>query len=237
MTEGIPMNRQSIHDRIMSRNKSGDAVATDIGDRNGARRNRAKTAVLALLGIAVVSAAGYAAIRYDLLRNVLPLPAVAEANQPDPALADTPFLQHAKQAGLQSCSSIFPALGQMLTTGTTYNVQSIWNNEAPDKHIVEALVGMNYAAQGYSGPAAGLVFAAPTASVCEGTMVRVAPFTGSCADIPALLPKGSKLANNLGQISVYELANGGGNAMLLPTGNSCVVISVASAAGKQGGVQ
>ena len=231
------MNQQSIHDRIMSRNLGKDAVQVGIDDRSRPKRNLAKTSVFSLLAIAVVAAAGFAAMRYGLVRNLLTQPAVAETNEPDPALADTPFLQHAKQAGLQSCSSIFPALGQMLTTGTTYSVQSIWNNEAPDKHVVEALVGMNYATQGYSGPAAGLVFAAPTASVCEGTMVRVAPFAASCADVPALLPKGSKLANNLGQISVYELANGGGNAMLLPTGNSCVVISVASAAGKQGGVQ
>ena len=221
----------------MSRNQGKDAVQVGIDDRSRPKRNLAKTTVFSLLAIAVVAAAGFAAMRYGLVRNLLTQPAVAETNEPDPALADTPFLQHAKQAGLQSCSNIFPALGQMLTTGTTYSVQSIWNNEAPDKHVVEALVGMNYATQGYSGPAAGLVFAAPTASVCEGTMVRVAPFAASCADVPALLPKGSKLANNLGQISVYELANGGGNAMLLPTGSSCVVISVASAAGKQGGVQ
>ncbi|MES0131722.1 hypothetical protein [Mesorhizobium sp. M0029] len=231
------MNRQSIHDRIMARNQGKDAVRVGIEDRSRPQRSRAKTAVFSLLAIAVVATAGFAAMRYDLLHNLLPQPAVAETNQPNPALAETPFLQHAKEAGLQSCSNIFPALGQMLTTGTTYSVQSIWNNEAPDKHLVEALVGMNYATQGYSGPAAGLVFAAPTASVCEGTMVRVAPFAANCADVPALLPKDSKLANNLGQISVYELANGGGNAMLLPTGNSCVVISVASAAGKQGGVQ
>ncbi|MER8747105.1 hypothetical protein NKH54_29230 [Mesorhizobium sp. M1004] len=231
------MNQQSIHDRIMSHNQGKGAVRVGIEDRSRPQRNRAKTAVFSLLAIAVVATAGFAAMRYDLLHNLLPQPAVAETNQPNPALAETPFLQHAKEAGLQSCSNIFPALGQMLTTGTTYSVQSIWNNEAPDKHLVEALVGMNYATQGYSGPAAGLVFAAPTASVCEGTMVRVAPFAANCADVPALLPKDSKLANNLGQISVYELANGGGNAMLLPTGNSCVVISVASAAGKQGGVQ
>ncbi|MER9397452.1 hypothetical protein NKI46_04845 [Mesorhizobium sp. M0615] len=231
------MNQQSIHDRIMSRNQGKGAVRVGIEDRSRPQRNRAKTAVFSLLAIAVVATAGFTAMRYDLLHYLLPQPAVAETNQPNPALAETPFLQHAKEAGLQSCSNIFPALGQMLTTGTTYSVQSIWNNEAPDKHLVEALVGMNYATQGYSGPAAGLVFAAPTASVCEGTMVRVAPFAAKCADVPALLPKDSKLANNLGQISVYELANGGGNAMLLPTGNSCVVISVASAAGKQGGVQ
>jgi hypothetical protein len=216
----------------MSRSPSDAAVRIEVGDRSRPKRNRAKTAVFALFGIAVVGSAGFAVARYDLLRNLLPQPAVAETNESNQALADTPFLQHAKQAGLQSCSNVFPTLGQLLTTGTTYSVQSIWNNDAADKHVVQALVGMNYAVEGYNSPAAGVVFAAPTASACEGTMVRVAPFNAACADVPAMLPKGSKLANNLGQISIYELADGGGNAMLLPTGNSCVVISVASATGK-----
>jgi hypothetical protein len=228
------MNQRSIHDRIMSRNRSNDAVQGGIVDRNKPNRSWLRTAVFSLFGVAAVGAAGFAALRYDVVGNFISQPAVAKTNEASQTLADTPFLQHTKQAGLQSCSTVFPVLGELLTNGTTYSVQSIWNNEAADKHVVQALVGMNFATEGYSGPAAGVVFAAPTASACEGAMVRVAPFAAACADIPAMLPKGSKLANNLGQISIYELADGGGNAMLLPTGNTCVVISVASAAGKQG---
>ncbi|MDL2400929.1 hypothetical protein [Rhizobium mayense] len=228
------MNQQSIHDRIMSRNQTSLAVQSAVDDQARPQRNWWKTAVLSLLGIAVVGAAGYAAWRYDAVGNFISQPAVAETNEANQALADTPFLQHAKRAGLQSCSTVFPVLGELLTNGTQYNVQSKWNSDAADKHAVEALVGMNYASQGYSGPAAGIVFAAPVAAGCEGAMVRVAPFVAPCTDIPAKFPNGSKLVNNLGQISVYELGNGGGNAMLLPTGNSCVVISVASAAGQQG---
>ncbi|MDL2405866.1 hypothetical protein PY650_09340 [Rhizobium calliandrae] len=229
------MNQQSIHDRIMSRNESSVALQSAADDQTRPKRNWWKTAVLSLLGIAVVGAVGYAAWRYDAVVNFISRPAVAETNDANQALADTPFRQHAKQAGLQSCSTVFPVLGELLTNGTQYNVQSNWNNDAADKHAVEALVGMSYASQGYSGPAAGIVFAAPIASGCEGAMVRVAPFVAPCTDIPAKFPNGSKLVNNLGQISVsvYELSSGG-NAMLLPTGNSCVVISVASAAGKQG---
>jgi hypothetical protein len=48
--------------------------------------------------------------------------------------------------------------------------------------------------------------------------------------MPAKLPKGSKLLSNLTQISVYELPDNGGSAMLLPAGNGCAVISVASVA-------
>ncbi|MGZ9719550.1 hypothetical protein [Rhizobium miluonense] len=229
------MTQQSIHERIMSRNRNDAAIQNLVNDQTKPRRKWRKATFLSLLAIAIAGAAGYAVARYDLIGNLLPQPAVAAANDANPALPDTPFLQHAKQAGLQSCSTVFPVLGQLLTNGTQYNVQSIWNNEAADKHAVQALVGMNYATQGYSGPAAGIVFAAPIASGCEGAMVRVAPFTGSCPEVSAKFPNGSKLVNNLGQIGVYELGNDGGDAMLLPSGNGCVVISVASAAGKQGG--
>ncbi|WP_349962074.1 hypothetical protein [Rhizobium sp. ZPR3] len=228
------MNQQSIHDRIMSRNAKDAAIQSLAGEQAKPRRSWWKATSLSVLAIAIAGAIGYAAVRYDVVGNLLPQPAIAAANDANQALPDTPFLQHAKQAGLQSCSTVFPVLGQLLTNGTQYNVQSIWNNEAADKHAVQALVGMNYATQGYSGPAAGIVFAAPVASGCEGSMVRVAPFTASCPEISTKFPNGSKLVNNLGQVGVYELGNDGGEAMLLPTGSGCVVISVASAVGKQG---
>lgn len=223
------MNQKSIHDRIMSRNPS-HPEANDANRPVGPRRNWLRPAALSLVGIAVVGAAGYAAVSYDLIRAFGPQPAVAGTNEANQKAADTPFLQHAKQAGLQTCSTIFPALGELLTNGTQFSIQSAWNSEAPDKHVVQALVGMDYATESYSGPAAGVVFAAPTGSACEGTMMRVAPFSASCADIPAVFPQGSKLTNNLGKIAVYELGGNGGNALLLPTGNTCIVISVASAA-------
>lgn len=195
-------------------------------------RNWWKTITLSLLGIGMI---GYAATSYGVISGLLSQPAVADTPEASPSATDSPFQQHVKQAGLQSCSKVFPGLGALLTNGSQYGVQSIWNNETPDRHSVQALVGMNYATQGYNAMAAGVVVAAPTGSNCEGSMVRVAPFAVPCTEMPAKLPNGSKLTNNLAQVSVYELPDNGGNAMLLPTGNSCVVISVASATGTNGG--
>lgn len=221
------MSQQSIHDRIMLRDL-GKTPAGEPDPRQKPRRNRLKRAGLVLLGAVVIAAGGYALTRLGVLEDLTPAAAIAKTA--DPALPDTPFLQHTKQAGLQACSNVFPVLGQLLTSGAQYSIQSSWNNQTPDKHAVQALVGMDYTTEGYSASAAGIVFAAPTGSVCEGTMVRIAPYTQPCAEIPAMLEQGSKLVNTLGKVAVYELAGNRGNALLLPTGNSCVVVSVAQAA-------
>lgn len=141
----------------------------------------------------------------------------------------TPFRDHANEAGLTTCANMFATLGDMLTAGSRYSVQSFWNRDAPDAHAVQALAGMTYETKAYSGPAAGLVFAAPNGSACEGSMVRVAPYPGPCDGIPPILPSGSERMNGLNDIAVYSLGTGG-QALLLPTDKSCVVISVASGA-------
>lgn len=224
------MNQQSIHDRIMSRQQGRPTKLDDAGDLIRPKRSRAKIAIYSAIGIVALGGLAYGSMNHTSIRNLISQPAIAETNKADRSLPETPFLQHAKQAGLKSCSTVFPVLGELLTNGAKYDVQTSWNNAAADSHAVQALVGMSYTTQSYNGPAAGVVFAAPTQSTCEGTMVRVAPFSASCAEIPSVLPQGSRLANSLGQITVYALANNGGNALLLPTGNGCVVVSVASAA-------
>ena len=218
------MSQQSIHDRIMSRSRT----VEEIPPAKPANR-WLKTAALLVVGVCVVAAAGYGAMRFDAIKSLLSQEAIAETKDAASDLADSPFLQHARQAGLEACSAVFPALGQLLTNGSQYSVQSTWNDEKPDEHAVQALVGMDYKTGGYTGTAAGFLFAAPTGSSCEGSMVRVAPFSRACSDIPALLPEGSKLVNNLGNVSVYSLANNGGDALLVPAGTTCIVVSVASA--------
>jgi hypothetical protein len=227
------MNQPSSHDRMTPRSQSDVAGNGTVG-LGSSKQNWPKMAAVSLLGAALVGAASYAAGRYDVVGHVvsqfISQPAVAETSEARSAPADTPFLQHARQAGLKACSTVFSTLGSILTNGSQYGVQSSWNTETPDKHAVRALVGMDYATGNYRGPAAGIVFAAPASSACEGTMVRVAPFSVSCANIPSLLPDGSRLTNNLGRVAVYSLGSNQGDALLLPAGETCVVISVASAA-------
>lgn len=90
---------------------------------------------------------------------------------------------------------------------------------------------MKYATPDYSGPAAGLIFAAPNGATCEGAMVRIAPFSRKCSEIPAALPAGRTLTSTLGQMPVYNFADNGGQILLLPSDESCVVVSINQAAG------
>ncbi|AZV20380.1 hypothetical protein [Mesorhizobium sp. M7A.F.Ce.TU.012.03.2.1] len=194
------------------------------------RRRWPRVAGYSLLGL-VVAGLGFAAGNYAAIANLVGGATAAPAETAAaPVLPDMPFLEHVKQAGVQACSTVYPALGQILTNGTKYSVKSLWNDQAADKHAIQAFVGMDYASESYSGPAAGIVFASPTATGCEGAMVRVAPFASPCADIASILPQGSKITDHLGQVEVYELGGNAGEALLLPTGKSCVVISLASAA-------
>ena len=126
-------------------------------------------------------------------------------NEARPRCRTRPSSQHVKQAGVQACSTVFPVLGQILTTGTKYSVKSLWNNQAADKHAVQAFVGMDYATQGYNGPAAGVVFASPTASGCEGTMVRVAPFAARVPTSRPFFRKAARSPTISDRSSVYEL--------------------------------
>ncbi|WEX75351.1 hypothetical protein PYH37_000749 [Sinorhizobium numidicum] len=147
------------------------------------------------------------------------------------AAAETPFQKHANQAGVHTCAKVFAALGEALTLGSTYTEQTQWNTSSPDTHPVQAIAGMTYDLPDYKAQAAGVVFASPIGQGCEGGFVRVAPFQRTCQEIVQTLPKGSVLADNLSNTMLFNLANDGGQALLVPTGNACVVVSVARMAG------
>lgn len=222
------MSQQSIHDRIMSR-ESGPYISPERPEgKKGSRTIKAIAFTAAAL--LLVGAAGFAAFQFPQVQQVFAQPVSAQ-KVPDPSLADTPFLAHTKQAGLSACSNVYPILGQLLTSGAKYNVVSEWNQQAADQHPIQGLVGLDYESQNYTGPAGGIVMAAPNGTDCEGAMVRIAPLPTACSNVPATLPEGSKIANTLGTVSVYTLAGNGGQALLVPSGESCVVVSIAWARG------
>lgn len=225
------MTQQSIHDRIMSRNGGATHPSTATEHAVNPGRSYGRTALVAAAGILALGGIGLAALQFPAVVSVFAQATTAETPKVDPALPTTPFVEHVKQAGIKTCGTVFPVLGQLLANGSKYNVQSQWHNSEPDKHSVQALVGMTYASSTYAGPAAGLVFASPNGASCEGSMVRIAPFPKKCPEMPATLPAGSTLASTLGPVPVYNLANNGGQVLLLPSDQSCIVISVTQAAG------
>lgn len=165
-------------------------------------------------------------------------PAPQPAPRPQPPAAASakdgsgePFIKHASDAGVRVCAPTYAALGNLLTNGTQYMVQTQTGKTEADRHALQGVVGMNFKSdKGYSGPAAGLVFAAPVGNACEGTLVRIVPFQQNCQSVTAALPPNSPPQQELAGLQNFQLSTGG-QALLLPSGQGCVVISVVRAGG------
>jgi hypothetical protein len=179
---------------------------------------RRRIASRAVLGAVLFMSLG-GAIDAAALQNV---PVQPRPSAPGPSL----FAQHASQAGVKRCAAVYPALGAMVAEGSTYNVASSWNKQAPDAHPVQGLVGLSLKNAQYQGPAAGVVFAAPTASGCVGDAVRVIPFAQSCPLIVKQLPAGSHLLRDMEGSALYEVGGTGGQVMLIGGKAGCTAISV-----------
>ncbi|KUM24159.1 hypothetical protein AU467_06960 [Mesorhizobium loti] len=242
------MTRQSIEDRILTRSQSiplPEPPASPPPRRSSIGRLVRNTALLGAFAV-LVAAAVVLSFRFSPALGTLVAgtasaqsqapaaqgkPAEAKPAPADAAASKNPFQAHVTQAGVRTCANLFTTLGQALTAGSTYAVQTQWDNTSPDTHAVQAVAGMSYDLPDYKTQAAGVVYASPLGQTCEGGFVRVAPFQKSCQEVAQTLPKGSVPTDNLSNTMLFNLANNGGQALLVPTGNTCIVVSVARMGG------
>lgn len=181
-----------------------------LGSGESAKRpKRRLTALAAITGIAFASGAGVSAL----------------AQQAAPAPANL-FQEQAGKLGARKCASLYAALGQGMTQGAAYTLKTEASKEAPDAHMVQGMVGMNYNLPDLKGPAGGIVLATPMPQGCEGYMVRVAPFQKPCAEILRALPAGSVEEQRLSGVPQYRLGGNQGQALVIPSGSSCVVVTL-----------
>jgi hypothetical protein len=150
----------------------------------------------------------------------------AAAQQSAPSAAAV-FEGEANKLGASRCASLFSGLGNGLTAGSAFAVKTEVGAQPADAHAMQGVVGMTYNTPGFKGQAAGIIFAAPTGGACEGNLVRVAPYRQSCREVVGLLPAGTTAGDTLSGVPTYNLGGNQGLALLLPSGSSCVVVSVA----------
>ena len=169
-----------------------------------------------------------------LIGSMLGLSASAAPTSGAPAKAAAgdvnPFPSEASTLGVRKCANLFSALGQAAAYGSTFGVATHADQASPDAHAVQAVTGMTYSTPGYSGQAAGIILAAPVGQSCEGQMVRVAPFQKPCKDVVGQLPAGSVPNGVLSGVPLYNLGGNQGQALLVASGASCVVVTVTRAA-------
>lgn len=167
-----------------------------------------------------------------LLAGALPVTGAGAAQQPAsvpkaPAASINAFQEQAVKLGANRCVGLFSALGQSATAGSTYAVQVHANRDAPNAHSVAGVAGLAYDTPDYKGQAAAIALAAPVGKGCEGQLVRVAPFQRPCPEVLSLLPAGSTGAANLSGVPLYNLGENKGQALLLSSGQTCIVVTVA----------
>lgn len=235
------MRRQSIHDRIMSRPEP-DQMEDPLSLADAPSDTRRSRVVVLTAAAVLLAAAGIGFLFYefgsfgrDVAQNPVTQPQ-SQVPQPDTRPAQTasttgidPFSKYATEAGVRTCNAAYVALGRALTDGSQYTVQTQTAKTEPDRHSLQAVVGMAFKSDEYTGPAAGVVFAVPIGQSCEGTMVRVTPFPKDCQTAASLVPKGSTSQGQLSGIPVYALPTGG-QVMLMPAGGSCVIVNIVRSA-------
>ena len=162
-------------------------------------------------------------------------PAEAAASVPQQQAGQQPtvFDDHARQGNIATCANLFGLLGRGLATNSNYTAQSQWDAKAGNSHSVQSLVALapNQAPQGSAAQrAAGIVFAAPVGSSCEGNLVRVTPSAESCPTVAAELAKLNGQNGALGDLATIALPNGA-QVVLIPFGNACVAVTALRVAG------
>lgn len=179
-----------------------------------------RTKRILLFSLAIVNAAGATASAAPTTAPTPPL--IAEAT----ATGARVFSEQANKLGAQKCARLYSVLGDLVSQGADYAVRTETNKQAPDAHVVQGTIGMTYNLPDLKGKAAGLVFATPSANGCEGHFVRIAPFQKPCQQVVKDLPAGSISATDLSGVPVYQLGGGQGQALMIASGASCVVVTV-----------
>ncbi|UFX46622.1 hypothetical protein HAP47_0008100 [Bradyrhizobium sp. 41S5] len=162
-------------------------------------------------------------------------PPAAAASVPPQQAGQQPtvFDEHARQGNVVTCANLFGTLGRGLATNSNYTAQSQWDAKAGNSHSVQSLVALApiQAPQGSAAQrAAGIVFAAPVGSSCEGNLVRVTPSAESCPTVAAELAKLNGQNGTLGDLATIALPNGA-QVVLIPFGNACVAVTALRVAG------
>ena len=218
------MQHQSIFDRIMGKDEVADKYLPDELDEPILRRHK-KTIFWVSIGTLFLAIAAIVPFFLNDMHKLVTIFSDGSRAE-NHGMRLSPFSDHASQAKLTTCDKVFPELGQLVTEGAKYKIQSQWNQKSPNDHLISSVSGLDYTTQDYTGPAAAIVLAAPLKAACEGAAIRIVPFPKSCEKAQASLPEGSTLENNLGSISIYRLSDGSGQIILIPASTGCVVTTL-----------
>lgn len=150
----------------------------------------------------------------------------ALAQKAAPARSVDLFMRQANSLHANTCAPLYATLGKLAVVGTSYSLRTQADRAAPGAQGMQGTAGMTYDLPDLKGQAAALVSAAPVGNRCEGQFVRVVPFQVSCAEAFRSFPNGSKPIGTLSGVPLYDLGSNRGQAMMITSGATCVVVSI-----------
>lgn len=144
----------------------------------------------------------------------------------------TPFDDHARQAGIKACKDVFPTLGAVMAADSAYRTATFWNQKEADKHATASLAGLGFSHPDLKGAGAGVIYAAPVGKGCEGLSVRIVPVPGTCPAFIATLQDDVAQREDLIGVELLILKSGV-RVMALPASDStCLAVTTVFANGK-----
>jgi len=151
-------------------------------------------------------------------RPVAAAPAAAEPG--------TVFDDHIRQSRIVRCARMFGALGRQVSANSAYTAQSAWDSGSGNDHSIQSLISLVPPPNAPTRQLeAGIVFAAPVGSSCEGHLTRVTPVAENCGEVAARLVTSQGQNSVLGDLSVLAMPNGA-EVMLIPFNQSCIAVTV-----------
>ncbi len=135
-------------------------------------------------------------------------------------------VQHAQKAKITTCmDAIVSASATVIDS--THTALSTWAPDAPDAHLFESILGLDYPNSGAPN-AAAVIVAAPTApNKCEAVTVQILPTAQPCGAVQAALIKAGRTIGTLRNLPVVETTSGFRDVLLPSAGGGCVVVAVA----------
>ena len=132
---------------------------------------------------------------------------------------------HARNAKITTCMDKIVGLSARVIDRPHSSV-STYVAAAPNDHVFQSIIGMNYPNKVAPNGAAVIIAAPIDGSRCEGETVQIYPTTNSCTAVQAALINNGRTLTTLRSLPLLQTKDGNRELLMPTAGGGCVVVSI-----------